>query len=84
MEPERLKKDYGDIMTFWGGIDTQVVLVNYTVDQIRDWVKRVIYGLAPGHVVASNHAIQGDVPPENIWVAFEAIKEFSKVLYGDN
>lgn len=84
MEPERLHRDYGDIMTFWGGIDTQVVLVRYTREQIRDWVRRVIYGLAPGHVVASNHAIQGDVPPENIWAANEAVEEFSKAVYGND
>ena len=51
MEPDRLRRDYGDMMSFWGGIDTQVVLVNYTPDQIRDWVRRVMYALAPGHVV---------------------------------
>jgi uroporphyrinogen decarboxylase len=59
MEPERLHRDYGDVMTFWGGVDTQVVLVRYTPDQIRDWVRRVIYGLAPGHVVASNQCHTG-------------------------
>jgi len=84
MEPERLHRDYGEIMTFWGGIDTQVVLVRHTPDQIRDWVRRVIYGLAPGHVVASNHAIQGDVSPENIWAANEAIEEFSRTVYGND
>ena len=83
MEPERLRRDYGDVMNFWGGIDTQVVLVNHTTDQIRDWVRRVIYALAPGHVVASNHAIQGDVSPQNIWIANEAIEEFSKAVYGN-
>jgi uroporphyrinogen decarboxylase len=83
MEPERLQKDYGDIMTFWGGVDTQIVLLQYSPDQIRDWIKRVIYGLAPGHVVASNHAIQGDVTPGNIWIANMAIDEFSKLVYGN-
>jgi uroporphyrinogen decarboxylase len=82
MEPERLHREYGNIMTFWGGIDTQVVLVRSTPEQIRDWVRRVIYGLAPGHVAASNHAIQGDVPPENICIANKAIDEFSQLVYG--
>jgi len=84
MEPERLRRDYGGMMTFWGGMDTQAVLVRYTPDQIRDWVRRVMYALAPGHVVASNHAIQGDVPPENIWAANEAVEEFSKSVYGND
>jgi len=84
MEPERLRRDYGGVMSFWGGMDTQVVLLRYTPDQIRDWVRRVIYGLAPGHVVASNHAIQGDVPPQNIWAANEAIEEFGRTVYGND
>jgi uroporphyrinogen-III decarboxylase len=83
MEPERLHRDYGTIMTFWGGVDTQTVLVQYPPDQIRAWVRRVIYGLAPGHVVASNHAIQGDVPPENILCANTAIDALSRTVYGD-
>ena len=84
MEPERLRRDYGDVMSFWGGMDTQVVLARYTPDQIRDWVRRVIYALAPGHVVASNHAIQGDVPPQNIWAANEAVEEFGRAVYGND
>lgn len=84
MDPESLHRDYGKIMTFWGGIDTQVVLMRYTPDQIREWVKKAIYSLAPGHVVASNHAIQGDVPPENIWTANEAIEKYSQEAYGNS
>jgi uroporphyrinogen-III decarboxylase len=84
MEPERLRRDYGGVMTFWGGMDAQAVLTRCTPDQIRDWVRRVIYALAPGHVVASNHAIQGDVPPQNIWAANEAVEEFSRTVYGND
>jgi uroporphyrinogen-III decarboxylase len=71
-------------MTFWGGMDAQAVLTRCTPDQIRDWVRRVIYALAPGHIVASNHAIQGNVPPQNIWAANEAVEEFSKTVYGND
>lgn len=59
------------------------MLVRYPPDQIRAWVQRVIYGLAPGHVVASNHAIQGDVPPENILHANAAIDACSRTVYGE-
>jgi len=83
MEPERLRRDYGNIISFWGGIDAQVVLNRYTPDQIRNWVERVVYSLAPGHVVASNHTIQSDSSPENIWFAHKAIEEFGKMVYGN-
>jgi len=75
MEPERLKKDFGNMIAFWGGIDTQVVLIHYTPAQIREWVKKCIETLAPGYITATNHVIERDVPPEKIWIAYEAIKE---------
>lgn len=77
-EPERLKKDFGDIMTFWGGIDTQIVLPRYKPEQIREWVKNCIRTLSPGYITAANHIIERDVPPEKIWVAHEAIEEFGE------
>jgi hypothetical protein len=45
---------------------------------IREWVKRCINALAPGYIAASNHLIECDIPPENIWVAHKAIEEFGK------
>jgi len=78
MEPELLKKDFGDIITFWGGVDTQIVLIHYTPAQIREWVKRCIETLAPGYITAANHIIERDVSPEKIWIALKAIKELGE------
>ena len=78
MEPEKLKQKYGNIITFWGGIDTQIVLKSYTHDRIREWVKRCIETLAPGYIAAPNHLIESDIPPENIWIAHKAIEEFGR------
>jgi uroporphyrinogen decarboxylase len=78
MEPEKLKQKYGNIITFWGGIDTQIALKSYTHEGIREWVKRCINALAPGYIAASNHLIECDIPPENIWVVHKAIEEFGR------
>lgn len=79
MEPERLKKEFGDKLTFWGGgCDTRNVLPNGTPLQVKENVKRNLDILAPkgGFVFQQVHNILADVPAENIAAMFEAVKEY--------
>ena len=79
MEPKRLKKDFGDAVTFWGGgIDTQMTLPYGTPQQVRDEVRQLIDAFAPGGGFIFNtvHNIQADVPPENLEAMYSALKEF--------
>ncbi len=78
MEPEQLKKSYGKLITFWGGIDTQHILPNGTVDEVKQEVGKMlsIMGREGGYVLAPAHNIQLDVPAENIVALFEGAKEF--------
>lgn len=76
MEPERLKRDFGRDVTFWGGgCDTRAVLNHGTPQQVKDDVLRRIDILAPGGGFVFNtiHNILPDVPPENIEAMFEAV-----------
>lgn len=80
MEPERLKREFGKDITFWGGgSDTRFVLNNGTTTQVKEDVKRRLEILAPGGGFIFNpiHNIMPDVPPENIIAMFEAVNEFS-------
>lgn len=43
-----LKRRYGERLSFCGAIDTQHVLPNGTLDEVRAEVRRVIEALAPG------------------------------------
>ena len=73
-----LKKEFGKYLSFWGGgIDTQHTLPNGTTQEVKDEVKRRIQDLSPGggFVFATVHAIQADVPPENIMAMWEALRE---------
>ena len=74
----RLKREFGDAVSFWGGIDTQRVLPHGTPAQVRDEVRRRIDDLAPGggYVLNSVHNIQADVPPQNIIAMMEALDEY--------
>ena len=68
MDPKRLKKEYGEQLCFWGGVDTQTVLNSSDSSLVKDSVKKIIDIFAPGggFVLTSVHNIQNDVPVENI------------------
>lgn len=73
MEPERLKREFGDRICFWGGMDTQHLLPRGTPEQVRAEVRRMfdIMGPGGGWVLAAVHNIQPDVPPENVLAMFD-------------
>ena len=78
MEPERLKREFGRDIVFWGGgCDTQRVLNKGTPDDVRREVRRNCAAFAPGggFVFTQVHNIQPDVPPENVVAMVEALRE---------
>jgi uroporphyrinogen decarboxylase len=81
MNLKELKRDFGDVLTFWGGgVDTQSTLNNAKPQQVADEVKRIIDILAPGggFVFAPVHNIQDDVTPENFWAMWDTLQEYGK------
>lgn len=78
---EGLKKDFGDVLTFWGGgVDTQSTLNKKSPVEVRDEVKKVLDIMAPGggFVFAPVHNIQDDVSPENFWAMWDTLQEYGK------
>lgn len=73
MEPEMLKRRFGERIAFWGGINTQEVLPFGKPDAVRAEVRRMIdcLGESGGFVLNSVHNIQNDVPVENIVALFD-------------
>ena len=81
MDLKELKRDFGDVLTFWGGgVDTQSVLNNGSPQLVADEVKRIIDILAPGggFVFAPVHNIQDDVSPENFWAMWDTLQKYGK------
>ena len=68
-----LKKQFGDRLFFWGGIDTQYTLPHATPDQVRAEAQSRIRELNQngGYVLGAVHNLQSDVPAENIIAMFE-------------
>lgn len=83
MEPERLMKDFGGKIVFWGGgCDTQHVLPKGTPEEIREHVARNIEVFSSGnggYVFNQVHNIQQNVPVENVEIMFEAAYEYSRL-----
>ncbi len=80
MEPERLKREFGKDITFWGGgIETAYVLNRGTTEEVRKMVLERLEIFAPGggYVFNTVHNILPEVPPENIIAMFNAIREFN-------
>jgi uroporphyrinogen decarboxylase len=72
----RLKQEFGDKLSFCGGIDTHHVMPHGTIEDVRREVRRRIKDLGPGggYLAAPVHCLQPDVPPENIVAMCEEIK----------
>ena len=76
MAPERLKKDFGNRVTFWGAVDTHKLLNNAEPQEVIAETKKLIkiLGAGGGYVVAASHNIQTDVKPQNILAMISAVK----------
>jgi len=78
MDPRRLKAEFGDRISFWGGgCDTQSVLPNASPEEIRAHVRERVDIFKPGggYVFNMVHNVQADVPPENVVAMFDAALE---------
>ncbi|MCD6155681.1 MAG: methyltransferase [Candidatus Atribacteria bacterium] len=79
MEPERLKREFGKDIVFWGGgCDTQTVLPFGTPQEVREHVRNNLRIFAPsgGYVFQQVHNIMAGVPPQNIIAMFEEVRNF--------
>lgn len=78
MDPNRLKKEFGKDVVFWGGgVDTQKTLPFGTPDEVyREVSERIeIFADGGGFVFNSIHNIQSNVPTENILALFKAVND---------
>jgi uroporphyrinogen decarboxylase len=80
MEPERLKADFGDKLSFHGGIDVVEVLPNSKPREVKETVENVMrtLGRGGGYILAASHNVQDDTPPANVAAMYEAGLEYGR------
>lgn len=80
MEPERLVKQFGGRLVFWGGgCDTQHVLPRGSEAEVCAEVRSRLaaYTQTPGYVFASAHNVQPDVPPRNLLALLDEVRRWN-------
>jgi uroporphyrinogen decarboxylase len=77
MDLAYLKEAFGDVLVFWGGIDTQGILPHGTPDQVREHTRHVIrtLGRGGGLIIGPSQEIMSDIPVDNIAAMVETIRE---------
>lgn len=81
MDPEQIKQQFGkDIVIWGGGIESQRILPSGSVQEVKDETRRMLDIFMPGggFVFAPVHAIQYDVPPDNLIAMWETVKEHGR------
>jgi len=73
MEPEKLKAEFGDRLSFHGGVDIIQTLPRGTAEEVAAEVaERVtVLGKDGGYILASSHHIQSDTPIDNVLAMYE-------------
>jgi len=75
MEPEKLKKHYGDKVSFCGGVDHQELLVFGNPKQVKERVLELKEIFPTGLIISPSHeAILPDIAPENVEALFNTVK----------
>ncbi len=74
MDPLELKREFGTVLAFMGGLDTQDLLPHGTPDQVRRATARLLEGMTAdggGYILAASHTIPPETPDANIFALYE-------------
>jgi uroporphyrinogen decarboxylase len=78
MDPLSLKKEYGNHLTFMGGVDTQELLPRGTAAEVFRDTRALIEGMTldgGGYILAASHSVPPETPLENIFAMYAAAGE---------
>jgi uroporphyrinogen decarboxylase len=73
---QKMKRDFGGKVTFYGGVSTQRLLPRATPAEVTQEVARLIrvIGAGGGYIIAPTHSIPDDVPTANILALIESVR----------
>ncbi len=75
---EKLKREYGKDITFYGGISTQQFLPFASESEVREQTKRVLDIMMKdgGYILSPTHAVTPDIPVTNVLAMVDEGKKF--------
>ncbi len=78
MQPDGLKADFGNYITFCGALDEELLLRQGTPTQVKEGVKQLLDTMAPGggFILGPSHKLKVETPVENVLAMYEAAKEW--------
>jgi len=73
-----LKNEYGNKLSYWGGISTQQTLPYGTPNEVADETRWTIDLMSKngGYITSSSQEIQADVPYENLCALIDTANEY--------
>jgi uroporphyrinogen decarboxylase len=74
MDPIELKREFGEKLTFMGGVETQDLLPNGSVLDVKREVNNLIENMAydGGFILAASHTVPPETPLENIFAMYDS------------
>ncbi|PWD98348.1 uroporphyrinogen decarboxylase family protein [Marinilabilia rubra] len=80
MSPDGLKKDFGQMITFSGALDEELLLRKAKPDEVKEGVRELLEVMTPGggFILGPSHKLKVETPVQNVLAMYEAVKEFSK------
>jgi uroporphyrinogen decarboxylase len=77
MDVYEIKRQFGDRLSFYGGMSVQRILPHGTPKQIRTETRRLMaeIGRGGGFIIAPSHHMPGDIPVQNMVAFIEAVRE---------
>jgi len=75
MAPEELKREYGEHLTFMGGVDTVDLLPHGTAEEVYEATRRlidVLGGGGGGYILSASHTVPPETPLANILAMYRA------------
>ena len=83
MEPLSLKREFGKVLAFMGGVDTQELLPSGSADEVFRETQKLIEGMTAdggGYILAASHAVPPETPLDNIFAMYAAAGESREAI----
>jgi uroporphyrinogen decarboxylase len=80
MDPYRLKDEFGDRLTFWGGLGSQSLVPHGAPGEVRAEIGRLVPHMTRGggYILATSKALQDDTPAANAAAIVEEFRRFGE------